>query len=887
MNNFVSVQELPQKFRFLFNFENFNSMQSKCFPIIMNSNENMVVCAPTGSGKTTICELSFVKSCLTFNKASLMIYISPLRAICQERVNDWNKRFVNSNFDVKEYTGDTKTKIPNSLIKNTILCSTPEKFELATRSWKKKQNIFSLISVVVIDEIHTVGDKRGSILEALISRLIFISDHFRLKHEHHSIRIIALSATIPNFKDFAKWLRVPENHYDKTIFDNSFRSTKLTTKIFGYNENSNDWNFESSLTSRISTIIKQYMKEGPILIFCCTRKSCEKTATKIIFDFPELKDITINFENIKDKSLLLCLKGGVGFHSAGLSPNDREIVENLFKKNIIKILCTTSTLALGVNLPASVVIIKGTKFYSDSGLQDYDSTQIFQMMGRAGRPPYQNSGICIIMTEKSNVSKYEGIANNSNPIESTLLVNITDHINSECSLSTIHNLNNAIQWIKSTFLYIRLLQNPIYYNIKNITKKEEYLEEICLKSLKKLNKLGFIKIENNESIIPQPLGILSSQYGIHIDTMKFFNESLIPNDLNDLLQILTSASEFKDIIIRQDEKTKMKLLSVDPIIRYGELDTNDPLFLTPKNKVYLLIQIALGRGKLEDWNFSQEFIKIKKISERLLSCLSKLYTEKKSFNGCFYSLLLSKCISQQLWEIEEERISQQIKGIGEVYSKKIYSAGFKTIQSLRNIQCHEIEQITNHKHGWGISLIDNIKCIPNYFCEINIVSNNEFILFFSNLSDKDPLSKFHNVDILIGNTINDFLISKFHISKLTSHFSQSFKIFLTEKIDLNNIFIHIIDSEFIGIDESFALMNKIMKVNSNTNVSNTQKRTVALNGIVDDEEDVTIWELKPKLPNKIEINRNISELEIQSSYFSNSSDLSSDFLENFEFDDQI
>jgi len=86
---------------------------------------------------------------------------------------------------------------------------------------------------------------------------------------------------------------------------------------------------------------------------------------------------------------------------------DRILVEDYFKQGKIRIICTTSTLAQGVNLPARLVVIKSTYCYKGPkvGYTDYTKMEIDQMVGRAGRPQYDNKGVAVIMTEKQNVDK--------------------------------------------------------------------------------------------------------------------------------------------------------------------------------------------------------------------------------------------------------------------------------------------------------------------------------------------------------------------------------------------------------------------------------------------------------------------------------------------------
>lgn len=139
-------------------------------------------------------------------------------------------------------------------------------------------------------------------------------------------------------------------------------------------------------------------------IFCSTRKSVEMTARHI------KQNLTINLNPSQKEKLLQASKliqdsnakqtliHGVGYHHAGLLPETKRAIEDLFRNCDLPILVTTSTLAMGVNLPAHLVIVKSTKCYTSRGYEDYPETVIMQMIGRAGRPQFDTSATAIIMT---------------------------------------------------------------------------------------------------------------------------------------------------------------------------------------------------------------------------------------------------------------------------------------------------------------------------------------------------------------------------------------------------------------------------------------------------------------------------------------------------------
>lgn len=145
---------------------------------------------------------------------------------------------------------------------------------------------------------------------------------------------------------------------------------------------------------------------------------------------------------IHNEDLRSLLADGIGIHHAGLSRDDRQLVENLFADKHIQILVSTATLAWGVNLPAHTVIIKGTQVYSpeEGKWVELSQQDIFQMMGRAGRLKYDTSGEGIIITGYNELRYYLGILNTQFPIESQFVTQLPDQLNAEIVLGNITNL---------------------------------------------------------------------------------------------------------------------------------------------------------------------------------------------------------------------------------------------------------------------------------------------------------------------------------------------------------------------------------------------------------------------------------------------------------------
>ena len=189
-------------------------------------------------------------------------------------------------------------------------------------------------------------------------------------------------------------------------------------------------------------------------------------------DFLDINNHTLTSSNkqcvyLDDKKLEgLIRRKGLAYHHAGLSQSDRETVEALFRSGHISILCSTSTLAIGVNLPAHLVIIKSTLQYtSDSGYTEYSDLDLRQMIGRAGRAGYDTEGIAVIITSTESEPFYRTISAGKQKIDSKLIDGFIEYFNTEVSNEFIKTTLEALEWFKSTFLYICMENNPSKYSL--------------------------------------------------------------------------------------------------------------------------------------------------------------------------------------------------------------------------------------------------------------------------------------------------------------------------------------------------------------------------------------------------------------------------------------
>ena len=214
------------------------------------------------------------------------------------------------------------------------------------------------------------------------------------------------------------------------------------------------------------------------------------------------------------------MAAGVAFHHAGLGPSDRHAIEKGFLDGHISVICCTSTLAVGVNLPCHLVIIKNTVGWQEGGCKEYSDLELMQMLGRAGRPQFDDSATAVILTRKERVAYYEKLVSGSESLESCLHLNLIDHLNAEIGLGNVTSVETAIKWLAGTFLFVRLRRNPTYYKLKEGASQEdedELLRQICEKDIKLLQECGLVE---TEKLASTQFGDAMARYYIRFDTMK-------------------------------------------------------------------------------------------------------------------------------------------------------------------------------------------------------------------------------------------------------------------------------------------------------------------------------------------------------------------------------
>jgi helicase len=430
MNKIIQLKEAEQlvlvkDFPFAkYNFTNFNIVQSTILPYC-SEDMNGVVAASTSSGKTIVAEI--FGSQLIREKKKKFIYLTPLKALAQEKIDDWtNENHHFSDLKLSICTGDYQ--IDDSRLKeiqdSDIVILTSEMLDHRLRMHKSEKSSFIKdCGVLVVDESHLLTiEGRGDKLETALMRFTLINPE---------AKIILLSATMPNVIQLAEWIS-SLNKKDTFILESNYRPCKLNVNFCA---------FDDEVGNQSLSLVSMFENALDLV----TKYNLDKF---IIFTHSKKMGYSM-LQMLQDNSIF------ADFHNADLSKEKRVELEKSFRnQDGIRVLVATSTLAAGVNTPARRVIILGTTRNGHL----IPSYEIQQECGRAGRPAFDKDGDAYIFVGKSEFKKEKERLEKKELITSRLLdqengfyKNLAFQILSEIHNQKKYTLKDIFNWYKRSF----------------------------------------------------------------------------------------------------------------------------------------------------------------------------------------------------------------------------------------------------------------------------------------------------------------------------------------------------------------------------------------------------------------------------------------------------
>ncbi|OMJ18663.1 putative helicase mug81, partial [Smittium culicis] len=772
----VSQMDLLCKYTFK-DYKTLNTIQSVIYPTVYKTNENILVCAPTGAGKTEIGMLSILRlisnySTITenFETESLgkiplkpsskfpnvkidksefkAVYVAPMKALASEIVRKYNEKLSWLGIKVQELTGDTQLTRKEIRAAN-IIVTTPEKWDVITRKpISNSAELVGLVRLLIIDEVHLLQDDRGPVLESIIARTMRL-----VESSQSMIRIVGLSATLPNYVDVAEFLSV-NLQVGMFCFGNEYRPVPLEQHFIGINTKSGNKGgsgFNNATKTYLNNVtyekIESILTESPsrqVMVFVHTRKDTVNSALDVqlkatsnnqldLFQCNNSDKFAQHYAQLsnksKNKELVELVSFGFGVHHAGMLRSDRRIVETMFSLGLIKVLFCTSTLAWGVNLPAAAVIIKGTQVYSlqKGGYSDLSVLDVLQIFGRAGRPQYIGDyGIGYLITEHDKVDEYIRLISLQKPIESQAQKFLVDMLNAEIVLGSISSIDEAVSWLGYTFMFVRMRKNPISYGIDDMTEAVttdphlfNFRKRILSAAAAKLNQLQMVVYDpTSGQLLAKELGRISSTFYLSSLTIERYNKLLRPDmTIADLLSVVCLSSEFDQISVRDSEsKDLISLLKNSTCCdikgiptfyntsggKNGEVGSQvDATKFTSEAKTNIILQSIISRSAITDFGLVSDANYVGQNATRIIRALFEIAISRNYCDTAM--LLLSLCISveKRIWQFEHPLVQFDlpiniIRKITEASNSNSSIFNSTTIYQLRTLEAKELGQLVNN-----------------------------------------------------------------------------------------------------------------------------------------------------------------------------------------------
>jgi helicase len=708
IDNSIKIQDLnlPNPIKMFYHNSNITELyppQVDAIKAGILEKKNIVAAIPTASGKTLLAEFAMLKLIMDEKKPGKALYIVPLRALASEKYD----RFRTFETIIKSSGRGVSTGIATGdfdsrddwLGQFDIIVATSEKVDSLLRN---RSRWMDEITVVVADEIHLIDSPdRGPTLEIVLAKLRQINP---------GMQIIALSATIGNADEIAKWLNA-------SLVVSEWRPIILKEGVFFGNAiNFSDYSQrevkERSRDAATSLVADTLAEGGQCLIFESSRKNSEGMASRVGTSISSLisgetkEKLSLIAAEVRESSevdtaqkLALCIENGSAFHHAGLISEQRKLTEVGFRNGIIKVISATPTLAAGLNLPARRVIIKGYRRYdANFGLTPIPVLEYKQMAGRAGRPRLDPYGESVLIAKT-----YDELEELMQHYVLAKVEKIWSKLGSENALRT-HILSTIATGFARSMEELLSFMNGTFYS----TQQEPWsLKAVIEKVIAFLVEKKFV-IEKN-GLFATRLGELVSRLyidplsaSIILEGMERIEEKGIRYNELTLLHLISKTPDMRPLYLRSND---YKWISDFIMEHCGEFVHIPPQFM--KDYEWFLSEVKTACVMLDWINEIKEKDIVRKfgigegdirsLSETsiwLVHSMAELGIDQK--RSC---AMKAKELAQRVEYGASPELLEliQIRGIGRVRARKLYTAGIRGMEALLAADQNAIARIIGTK----------------------------------------------------------------------------------------------------------------------------------------------------------------------------------------------
>ncbi|KAJ5934146.1 Helicase C-terminal [Penicillium verhagenii] len=495
---------------------------------LLSGERHLVYTAPTGGGKSMVADVLLLKRIIE-NPTRKAILVLPYVALVQEKLK-WMRRIVDGvgkNVPDDEDDNETSTyphrrwkklqkqirvtgffggsRTTTTWADTDIAICTIEKANSLINTAIEECSIGNL-GVVVLDELHMLDDEhRGYLLELMVTKLLLLQQ---------DIQIVGMSATLSNTEMLADWMNarffisnyrpVPIDEY--MVYENAIypattsrQLLQTATKLVSTSvpplriiEPSTYKELGNAATNAMVALAVETAAAGyGALVFCGSRNACQINAATIGEAMPHTQDkeeLNRRFDLLADLRSLTCgldpvleqtVVKGTGFHHAGMTTEERELIAAAYDSGVLKVLIATCSLAAGVNLPARRVIINGARM----GRELVGPAMLRQMCGRAGRKGKDDAGETYLICVKADLEAVCDLLDSDMPaIESSLVPEkrgLKRALLEAIATGLVSGLEAIKEYVRCTLLY-RTLDKKLAYSIMNSALKELVDEELLL-----------------------------------------------------------------------------------------------------------------------------------------------------------------------------------------------------------------------------------------------------------------------------------------------------------------------------------------------------------------------------------------------------------------------